>query len=205
MNPDTTAASLMQQNHQLKNANAQQQQQRQQQHYPVVGGVETSSCSSNSIGAAAATVFDDLSSLPPPPPQLQGGANTEATIRCRPQVPPKPQIDLVRYSMANAKEDDLDAILGELYELGKQLSTDEGSNNFLMGLPALPVSSSQSSQLHITAHNAKTRADSHHSLTHLQPDEVVNIPPRVNTDFCASPDVDSAFGDSSSTDSIVAL
>ena len=39
---------------------------------------------------------------------------------------------------------------------------------------------------------------SNHSLAHLQSDE--HLPPRVNTDFCASPDVDSAFGDSSSPD-----
>ena len=53
-------------------------------------------------------------------------------------------------------EDDLDAILGELYELEKQLSTDEGSKNLMMGLPVLPVSSSHSSQLHVSA---KVRTD----------------------------------------------
>ncbi|KAE9553609.1 hypothetical protein FO519_003154 [Halicephalobus sp. NKZ332] len=142
---------------------------------------------------------DDLSILPPPPvSQLQGGP-IEATIRCRPQVPPKPQIDLVRYSMANVnKEDDLDAILGELFELQAQLNSDEGSNNLLLGLPTLPVSNSQSSQLNSSTGVQKTKTESNPSLSRISQNE--QLPPRVNTDFCASPDVDSAFGDSSSTE-----
>uniref|UniRef100_A0A7E4V1H3 Ras-associating domain-containing protein n=1 Tax=Panagrellus redivivus TaxID=6233 RepID=A0A7E4V1H3_PANRE len=208
---DSTAALRRQ------NANAQQQQQ-QLHHYPQ-------HCSIDATGS------DDLSALPPPPPalvdaasQLRGGAITADTpiVRCRPQVPPKPQIDLVRYSMANVnQDDDLDAILGELYELGMQLNSEEGANNLLMGITTLPAASSSSTVTSTTTtplpapaiqtrpminasngfipERASTvKTDSNHSLARASPDEP--LPPRVNTDFCTSPDVDSAFGDSSSTD-----
>ena len=95
-------------------------------------------------------------------------------------------------------EDDLDAILGELFELQAQLNSDEGSNNLLLGLPTLPVSNSQSSQLNASGNIQKAKTESNPSLSRMSHNE--QVPPRVNTDFCASPDVDSAFGDSSSTE-----
>lgn len=90
-------------------------------------------------------------------------------------------------------EDDLDAILGELFDLQAQLNSEEGSNNLLLGLPSLP--NSNRNQLNITQ---KYKAESINSLQRISPDE--HLPQRINTDFCTSPDVDSAFGDSSSTE-----
>uniref|UniRef100_A0A914CBF8 NAD(+) ADP-ribosyltransferase n=1 Tax=Acrobeloides nanus TaxID=290746 RepID=A0A914CBF8_9BILA len=118
----------------------------------------------------------------------------EVALRTRPQVPPKPQIDLVRYSMANVKEElDLDTILGELLELENQLSSREGADQLFLGLPTLPTSTSHSSQLNQAATSTR-KVQSNGSLTDDFP------PPRVQTEFCISPDADSAYGDSSSTE-----
>lgn len=101
-----------------------------------------------------------------------GGIN----IRPRPQIPPKPQMDAVRYSMANVQgwsflsfipvfftrfillhlcgflescDWELDTLLNELSALECQLNSSTGVDQLILGLPILPVPKENS-----TTHNS---------------------------------------------------
>ncbi|KAI1724630.1 PH domain-containing protein [Ditylenchus destructor] len=164
----------------------------------------------------------------------QQGQPTSSSIvhRLRPQVPPKPQIDIVRYSMANAKDDlDLDTILSELLELENQLSSEANDHLLLHGLPSLPSSNSNNKLNNIAFQQPRTTPTPYgYSNGPVAQEPLVLInntafqqrkpqsncssllqlggvnsecelsATRLHTDLCTSPDADSAFGDSSSTE-----
>ncbi|CAD5222456.1 unnamed protein product [Bursaphelenchus xylophilus] len=162
------------------------------------------------------------SQLPPKPPTPAkgGGASENATaalasplhsdspaVILRPAVPAKPNIDIVRYSMANV-QDDLDDVLNELLELGNTLSG-PAADQILYGINPIASSSSCHSQLNV--HSTPTPANVMTSMNPQNAQKVINLQPsncfdhldgpvRQPTDLCASPDNDSAYGDSSSTE-----
>lgn len=143
-------------------------------------------------------------------------------VKQRPAVPPKPQLDIVRFSMAQARDEiDLDTILTELLELEEQLSGEAG-DRLVLGLPTLSsytqkhLPSTKDSQLttqlpspqmvdqqqHVTFQhfinensNSSVKSfptGSSSSNSHLHTTQTNGL------DFN---DCDSAFGDSSSTES----
>ncbi|MFH4976848.1 hypothetical protein AB6A40_003557 [Gnathostoma spinigerum] len=160
-------------------------------------------------------------------------------VRTRPQVPPKPQMDTVRYSMATIQAScdwELDNLLGELSELELQLNSKLGGDQLLLGLPTVP---SSKPKLQSTTSNDDRRdssstitlnesydpntvrlevgpSSSSSSSSSSVPQEVPHLRARLpsssvdcplvqtfitNNAECPSPDHDSAFGDSSSTES----
>ncbi|CAD6199837.1 unnamed protein product [Caenorhabditis auriculariae] len=85
----------------------------------------------------------------------------------------------------------LDELLEELEALETQLNTSNGGDQLLLGMSsALPTSSSAHDQLLRAKDSAVSKPVAHHHH-HQQP----------ATSTCSSPDGDSAFGDSSSTES----
>ncbi|EYC30541.1 hypothetical protein Y032_0005g2706 [Ancylostoma ceylanicum] len=131
-----------------------------------------------------------------------GGANgLPPGVRPRPQVPPKPPIDTLRYSMNNIKESadwQLDALLEELSALETQLNSSSGGDQLLLGIPSLPSGSSthpeRKPQPAPQQQPAQRVADS-------KEDVRVTLPAACAPSSCSSPDGDSAFGDASSTES----
>ncbi|KAJ1370142.1 hypothetical protein KIN20_031804 [Parelaphostrongylus tenuis] len=120
-------------------------------------------------------------------------------VRPRPQVPPKPPIDTLRYSMNNIKESvdwQLDALLEELSALETQLNSSSGGDQLLLGIPSLPSSSS-------TTHSERKPCVEQSQITRVtdSKDDVRAALPACATSLCSSPDGDSAFGDASSTES----
>uniref|UniRef100_A0A0R3RM58 Uncharacterized protein n=1 Tax=Elaeophora elaphi TaxID=1147741 RepID=A0A0R3RM58_9BILA len=89
-----------------------------------------------------------------------GGARGAAVrVRQRPHIPPKPQMDTVRYSMANVQEScdwELDTLLSELSALEQQLTV--GGDQALLGLPTLPPSASRESSLNQSKRNSTLSA-----------------------------------------------
>uniref|UniRef100_A0A183BKL1 Ras-associating domain-containing protein n=1 Tax=Globodera pallida TaxID=36090 RepID=A0A183BKL1_GLOPA len=175
----------------------------------------SSSPSTNSTSPTSPTSQTSPTTLPPPPP------SNGVILRQRPAIPPKPpQLDIVRFSMAQAKDEiDLDTILSELLELETQLSGEAG-DRVLLG-PSLASSKFQppsSGPIHKhqnamfcaapieqlakrvqfqsfdKPHSSSSSSSSSNSAT-------IRLLHTDATDFCASPDADSAFGDSSSTES----
>ncbi|MCP9258797.1 Protein CBR-MIG-10 [Dirofilaria immitis] len=106
-----------------------------------------------------------------------GGARAMVRVRQRPHIPPKPQMDAVRYSMANV----------QVISLEQQLTA--GGDQILLGLPTLPTTGLQSHSY--TYHDNNFMHGSGGSSSGGA---------AISTD-CPSPDRDSAFGDSSSTES----
>uniref|UniRef100_A0A0M3IKC7 IMD domain-containing protein n=1 Tax=Ascaris lumbricoides TaxID=6252 RepID=A0A0M3IKC7_ASCLU len=159
----------------------------------------------------------------PPKPQMdavrysmanvQGGVK----VRPRPQVPPKPQMDAVRYSMANVQvfvtdivescDWELDTLLSELSALESQLNSSAGGDQLLLGLPMLPVPTSKNNSTNLSQRNStlstSTSTQHTHSDTHKRfgPLSEECMRPIASSSDCPSPDRDSAFGDSSSTES----
>ncbi|VDM48934.1 unnamed protein product [Toxocara canis] len=142
--------------------------------------------------------------------QRSQNAEGGVKVRPRPQVPPKPQMDAVRYSMANVQEScdwELDTLLNELSALESQLNSTAGSDQLLLGLPTLPVSSSKSNSANLSQRNSTLSAattqhahiDSHNKRFGPLNEEYMR--PVASSSDCPSPDRDSAFGDSSSTES----
>ncbi|KAI6215205.1 hypothetical protein M3Y94_00357800 [Aphelenchoides besseyi] len=184
----------------------------------VVGGA---SAAALPVSQSTSVALLDVSSQPPAQPvhctaQLPTTSvdtpdsttndDAEPVVRHRPQVPPKPQIDIVRYSMANAKDDlDLDTILNELLELENQLSSD-AADQMLVGITPLVQSTSVHSQLGFPTTNTAvktsqpTAAPFHQPSVHFSGHTHVAYVPSTNSEVCASPDADSAYGDSSSTE-----
>ncbi|CAD5217728.1 unnamed protein product [Bursaphelenchus okinawaensis] len=161
--------------------------------------------------------------LPPKPPTLSEPAprvgvvcspldspfSQENQVILRPAVPAKPNIDIVRYSMANA-QDDLDDVLNELLELGNTLSG-PAADQILYGINPIASSSSCHSNLNVqpaapvnvTSTLTPQNLHSAQKVINLQPSNCydhLDGPQRSQTDLCASPDNDSAYGDSSSTE-----
>ncbi|ULU01272.1 hypothetical protein L5515_004407 [Caenorhabditis briggsae] len=138
-------------------------------------------------------------------------------IRARPQVPPKPPIDTVRYSMNNIKESadwQLDELLEELEALETQLNSSNGGDQLLLGVSGIPASSSRDNVKPVSTlpppppalsyHATQQQNLHHHHTSHLGGYQ--NGIHQMNsmtttTSSCSSPDGDSAFGDSSSTES----
>ncbi|CAI4222274.1 unnamed protein product [Auanema sp. JU1783] len=123
----------------------------------------------------------------------------QVNVRPRPQVPPKPPIDTVRYSMNNLKESNewqLDQLLEELSALETQLNSSSG-DQLLLGIPTLPQASSNSSG---ASTNKLSNATTSQTITSdIHTSRIVTAPALASS--CSSPDGDSAFGDSSSTES----
>uniref|UniRef100_A0A915CSK0 Uncharacterized protein n=1 Tax=Ditylenchus dipsaci TaxID=166011 RepID=A0A915CSK0_9BILA len=108
----------------------------------------------------------------------------------------KPQIDIVRYSMANAKDDlDLDTILNELLELENQLSSEADNHYLLHGLPLPPPIKNNKAQFNSSLPQFGSSEILASTASRALIDTGIGA-----VDLCASPDVDSAFGDSSSTE-----
>uniref|UniRef100_A0A158R5D3 Ras-associating domain-containing protein n=1 Tax=Syphacia muris TaxID=451379 RepID=A0A158R5D3_9BILA len=132
--------------------------------------------------------------------------DSEVRVRPRPQIPPKPQIDVIRYSMANVQESgecELDTLLDELSALQLQLDSST-SDQLLIGLPTLNVSDSksinqQSSPLPNYTPPLARYANSKRVVPSSLSDEFIR--PVASSSICPSPDHDSAFGDASSTES----
>ncbi|CCD69132.1 Abnormal cell migration protein 10 [Caenorhabditis elegans] len=138
-------------------------------------------------------------------------------IRARPQVPPKPPIDTVRYSMNNIKESadwQLDELLEELEALETQLNSSNGGDQLLLGVSGIPASSSRENVKSISTLPPPPPALSyhqtpqqpqllHHHNNHLGYQNGIHQITSINSaaSSCSSPDGDSAFGDSSSTES----
>lgn len=134
----------------------------------------------------------------------------EVKVRQRPQIPPKPQIDVIRYSMANVQESgdcELDILLNELSALQSQLDS-SASDQLLLGLPTLPVSDNKTSNSHSalraniplsTSTQTTCYDSSKRAVSSSLSDEFMR--PIASSSICPSPDHDSAFGDSSSTES----
>uniref|UniRef100_A0A915BIG9 Abnormal cell migration protein 10 n=2 Tax=Parascaris univalens TaxID=6257 RepID=A0A915BIG9_PARUN len=142
--------------------------------------------------------------------QLTQAAKGGVKVRPRPQVPPKPQMDAVRYSMANVQEScdwELDTLLSELSALESQLNSSAGGDQLLLGLPMLPVSTSKNNSANLSRRNStlstSTSTQHTHSDTHKRfgPLSEECMRPIASSSDCPSPDRDSAFGDSSSTES----
>ncbi|VBB34348.1 unnamed protein product [Acanthocheilonema viteae] len=148
-----------------------------------------------------------------------GGTRGAVRVRQRPHIPPKPQMDTVRYSMANVQEScdwELDTLLGELSALEQQLTV--SGDQALLGLPTLPMSASRESSLNQSKRNStlsasviqhndvkRTGLQSHAQHSYSYHDNFIQGSgttggATMSTD-CPSPDRDSAFGDSSSTES----
>ncbi|VDN51890.1 unnamed protein product [Dracunculus medinensis] len=132
-----------------------------------------------------------------------GGIN----IRPRPQIPPKPQMDAVRYSMANVQEScdwELDTLLNELSALECQLNSSTGVDQLILGLPILPVPK-ENSTTHNSCNSSNNKDNSvnqlHDSSKRFMSKENTMRPIVTSISDCPSPDHDSAFGDSSSTES----
>ncbi|CEF65245.1 Pico [Strongyloides ratti] len=109
-----------------------------------------------------------------------------------PQVPPKPKIDSVRLSMAAVKDSsdwELDALLNELNHLEDQLNSSTGTDQLILGIPTLLPPS-------------KIKKDNNISIINQVPKDISTKIYR-GTEFsrqnvnCFSPDIDSAFGDTS--------
>lgn len=123
-----------------------------------------------------------------------GGGGLPAGVRPRPQLPPKPPIDTIRYSMNNIKESadwQLDALLEELSALETQLNSSSGGDQLLLGIPSLPSGSSG------VVAEKKTIVPAH-SKDDVR---VTTLSATCAPSSCSSPDGDSAFGDASSTES----
>lgn len=151
-------------------------------------------------------------------------------VKRRPAVPPKPQLDIVRFSMAQAKDEvDLDTILTELLELEEQLSGEAG-DRLVLGLPTLPLSkpppstkdlqpstklpspqmvNQEQQQQHVQFQyitgnsnvNGKSFSNDNR-FTSLNNSHLNTKTNGLDLNDCFNPaDTDSAFGDSSSTES----
>uniref|UniRef100_A0A0K0DSL8 PH domain-containing protein n=1 Tax=Strongyloides stercoralis TaxID=6248 RepID=A0A0K0DSL8_STRER len=125
-----------------------------------------------------------------------GGITSIDQVKVRnkegPQVPPKPKIDSVRLSMAAVKDSsdwELDALLNELTHLEDQLNSSTGTDQLILGIPTLLPSTKIKKDTTIPAINEVSK----------------EVSPKIyrGNDFsrqninCPSPDVDSAFGDTS--------
>ncbi|KAF7638918.1 hypothetical protein Mgra_00001729 [Meloidogyne graminicola] len=146
----------------------------------------------------------------------QQQSNNQATspsvvVRQRPAVPPKPSLDIVRFSMAQARDDiDLDTILNELLELEEQLSGEAG-DRLVIGLPTLPLMAQKPSELPKDLQSLERTPlpllnnQQQSRRVQFQQCPSFHLPPQTSgLDFndCNIPtDTDSAFGDSSSTES----
>ncbi|CAI5445959.1 unnamed protein product [Caenorhabditis angaria] len=123
----------------------------------------------------------------------------QVQVRARPQVPPKPPIDTVRYSMNNIKESadwQLDELLEELEALETQLNTSNGGDQLLLGVSGIPQSSSREPITKPPPPPQQPPQVFHHQQTVISHHQI-----QSNGSSCSSPDGDSAFGDSSSTES----
>ncbi|KAL3102997.1 hypothetical protein niasHT_026445 [Heterodera trifolii] len=191
------------------------------------GRIDARPSAAVSPSAPSAAAVPSSSSSPPSsttfPPPLS--SSNGVILRQRPPaIPPKPQLDVVRFSMAQAKDEvDLDTILSELLELETQLCGEAG-DRLLLGLPSLPSGKSQQSvpspnchPVHKQQNSVLCSAPIEHLAKRVQfqsfdktdssasssssNSTAIRFPHGDATEFCASPDTDSAFGDSSSTES----
>ncbi|EFO16333.1 hypothetical protein LOAG_12174 [Loa loa] len=124
----------------------------------ILGSSSSSSSSSSSIKPST-TPIAFLQHTAAAPADLAidegGGARDVIRVRQRPHIPPKPQMDTVRYSMANVQEScdwELDTLLGELSALEQQLTV--SGDQALLGLPTLPTTTSRESSLNQSKRNS---------------------------------------------------
>uniref|UniRef100_A0A8R1DVT2 Abnormal cell migration protein 10 n=1 Tax=Caenorhabditis japonica TaxID=281687 RepID=A0A8R1DVT2_CAEJA len=124
-------------------------------------------------------------------------------IRARPAVPPKPPIDTVRYSMNNIKESavwQLDELLEELEQLETQLNSSNGGDQLLLGVSGIPTSASREPVKPAPPVQPQTHSTLYGGYQNGIRQQMTSMTANT-TSSCSSPDGDSAFGDSSSTES----
>ncbi|XGW14842.1 hypothetical protein V3C99_000819 [Haemonchus contortus] len=130
-----------------------------------------------------------------------GVAGLPPGVRPRPQLPPKPPIDTIRYSMNNIKESadwQLDALLEELSALETQLNSSSGGDQLLLGIPSLPSGSTGGA---VSTEKKTCAVPAQQRKIECKEDVRVTLPTVCAPSSCSSPDGDSAFGDASSTES----